>query len=448
MKHVSHLIKKEIAFAALKGNRPLLDIAREYDVMLWQVIEWALLVRQTGGQIFLDEGGEVRTSGGATESRHVPRTVFIHVPKTGGTTLDSHLADCYPAKLVCPARFHPELENLALEKDLSGYGLLSGHFYYSWILKYSGFGKETRYVTMLRDPVKRQISWYLHWMRETVRTYQHVSPLSHGWNEQCLYLSPLDTRRTQPSMREHLAAAKEALESFFFVGIQERFAESAGMLFQSLGMKRPSTIRVRNTAQKHAVELSRELLDEIVERNWADIELYEYAKSLFEARLQQQKEPESAVLEVAEPLPREIHYRAEDILRGDNWHEREGLDQAHPWRWSGPDVESTLEFSMQIDEAVEYRASIQVLNAMNTRILKSFRMFVNDIPLEPVERRDEENRLFLDGFVVGKSVLREQPNLCVRFVVSETKMPREINPRVDDDRPCGFAFTEFHFVEI
>ena len=81
---------------------------------------------------------------------------FIHLHKTGGTTLHALLAASFPKKRVCPERF--ETLHLWSPSELSNYDLFSGHFD-CFALHYIP-RQRVRTVTMLRDPVERQISHY------------------------------------------------------------------------------------------------------------------------------------------------------------------------------------------------------------------------------------------------------------------------------------------------
>ena len=81
---------------------------------------------------------------------------FIHVPKTGGTTLRSLLTACFPQTHIDPSRL--ELHSPAV---LARYNFFHGHFdYFSTRLIPRN---RIRRVSIFRDPVQRLISRYRYY---------------------------------------------------------------------------------------------------------------------------------------------------------------------------------------------------------------------------------------------------------------------------------------------
>ncbi len=91
------------------------------------------------------------------------KLVFLHLPKTGGTTLHHHFAQHFAPEEICPERF----SNLHAWKreDLDRYRYFSGHFNFDQVRLIPG---PLFIVTVLRDPVERLMSNYLFWKRHTV----------------------------------------------------------------------------------------------------------------------------------------------------------------------------------------------------------------------------------------------------------------------------------------
>ena len=78
---------------------------------------------------------------------------FIHLPKTGGTTLHNMLSDCFPLDRVFPVGSH-SLYNFSAA-ELSKYVFFSGHadyFSFSFIPR-----KLVRRISVFREPVPRLI---------------------------------------------------------------------------------------------------------------------------------------------------------------------------------------------------------------------------------------------------------------------------------------------------
>jgi hypothetical protein len=91
------------------------------------------------------------------------RLVFLHLAKTGGTTLDHHFAQAFAADEICPK--NSDLYDLSTE-ELARYRYFSGHFVYDQLRRIPG---PIFTVTVLRNPIERVISNYYFLKRHTPR---------------------------------------------------------------------------------------------------------------------------------------------------------------------------------------------------------------------------------------------------------------------------------------
>lgn len=83
-------------------------------------------------------------------------TAFIHLPKTGGTTLSNLLNACFPLEHICPQHFNAlHFYSLA---ELAKYDFFTGHFDY-FSLRFIP-RQRIRCLSIFRDPVERLISFY------------------------------------------------------------------------------------------------------------------------------------------------------------------------------------------------------------------------------------------------------------------------------------------------
>jgi hypothetical protein len=90
------------------------------------------------------------------------KLVFLHIPKTGGTSLHHHFAAHFAPEEICPERFS-RLDRYAPE-ELDRYRYFSGHYNFDQLRLIPG---PLFIVTVLRDPAERLLSNYYFWKRHT-----------------------------------------------------------------------------------------------------------------------------------------------------------------------------------------------------------------------------------------------------------------------------------------
>ncbi len=240
---------------------------------------------------------------------------YLHIPKTAGTSLISFLDAQFDQSQICPAQLLPQLFQLDSDK-LSNYDFFRGHL---WFGLGRFVGSDLNYITMLRDPVQRTISWYSHVKREP-HAYRHDRVVSENWslldfvtdketqwdmvNAQTLFLAAdLDFDRLSKDPvgygraaiqdyaarnkdRELLDLAKSRLEKFMFFGIAERMNQSLQMLSHTLDVYPRFSHKKLNVSENRPVgnELSSDTIRAIREITSLDQELYNWAVETFESR--------------------------------------------------------------------------------------------------------------------------------------------------------------------
>ena len=202
--------------------------------------------------------------------------VFVHIPKTAGTSLrnaleraaDDHtiLRDYGKAPETSPALFnlvHVQKKPLQLREvfDNEKRGvLLSGHFPAH---RYWEIFRPKSFVTFVRDPVDRVMSEHNHFV-------------SHqGWTASLDEFA--STQRFRNVMSKFLSRVN--LKRFGFIGIMENFEADISALGRFLGTELPP--RRDNTGSYHgllASPVTPEMRGRIAELNPDDIELYERLK--------------------------------------------------------------------------------------------------------------------------------------------------------------------------
>ena len=240
---------------------------------------------------------------------------YLHIPKTAGTSLISFLDSQFDSSEICPAQLLPNLFGLA-KSDLSQYRFFRGHL---WHGLNTYLKKDLAYITMLRDPVQRTISWYSHVRREP-DAYRHDRVVNENWslhdfvtdeatnwdlvNAQTLFLAvDLDYEKLakdpvgygqavvreyagRKNDRELLSLAKSRLEQCVFVGLAERMRESLQLLSHTLGLYPRIEERKLNVSANRPSPntLSGETLAAINRLTELDRELYDWAAPIFEQR--------------------------------------------------------------------------------------------------------------------------------------------------------------------
>ena len=255
---------------------------------------------------------------------HTPSgtTIFLHIPKAAGSTLTAIIQRQYRSEemiksyeLMFAAATHEKLSSLesarfrytyvktmAPEK-LAQVKVLMGHEGFGF---HNLFSSPTKYITMLREPVERVISHYyyvlshpknrlydpVHSQNMDLADFVHSGLSVEVDNSQTKYLAGLETPYLAYGEYgdELLAQAQKNLQQYFaVVGLTERFDASLLLLKRQLGWQMPFYTRVnvsRNRPPKK--QISPSIVEQIKEYNRLDLELYQFAKRLFEEQVQQQ----------------------------------------------------------------------------------------------------------------------------------------------------------------
>lgn len=237
------------------------------------------------------------------DGQPVSPLVFVHIPKTAGTSVRLMIERIYgtPSVFTC-AQFRVSLERFrALAPAERGrYRVLAGHV---------AFGAHTLFpvpaatITFLRDPVERVVSLYSYarsepthplYQRMTTsdcafRTFLHEYKLPQANNGQTRFMAG-DEAAGAPfgsCTGAMLDQAKRNLaEGCRVFGLVERMDESLDMMRRSLNWARLPVGRDNVTRQRlRREQLDPRDLDALHEANALDAELYRFALELFRTRL-------------------------------------------------------------------------------------------------------------------------------------------------------------------
>lgn len=403
---------------------------------------------------------------------------FLHIPKTAGTTFTAILHNQFNPNEICPAtRWYSVLE--IPSEALSQYHVIAGHMTYSL---HRVIQKRLIYITMLRDPIERAISYY-----EQVRRMQPHYPYKKFYTqnmsledfivdpeinfattnaavmmigenyslEQVRNLFAIrnyDDDFTPPPTptREFLERAKQRLEEFAFVGLAERFADSINLLTYTFAWHPIGATQELNKSRGRIKreDLPQRTIDAIIEQNQLDIELYEFAKALFERRYRHMME-ELLDLDYRHlyATPKEMVDTLEvdfsKALPGTGWQPSEPDNPG--FRWTGPSTVSTLELPLRQDK--ELLLTFRIVTTIAQDILDSFRVEVNNTPVAlAAEVFGTLPGIKLSAKLTPELLASSNAFTRISFHVNRTISPREIWQNNSDERLLGVAIADFRIM--
>lgn len=234
------------------------------------------------------------------------KIIFLHIPKTAGSSLNFILLKIYGLKKMFFITYKKQQDFIDLPADkINYYDVILGHHSFG-IHKY--ISSDIKYITFLRDPVSKVISYYHYAKRnqfhrfykiindenisieEFVRNDKHFNPV---YNDQTKRLAGLKTKTNNELItKETLKEAIYNIDNHFAVaGITERFDESILLMKKELGWSYPTYIK-QNVAKKSEKkdEITEDIKQLIIEKNQYDIELYNYVNEKLDKTIEANKE--------------------------------------------------------------------------------------------------------------------------------------------------------------
>lgn len=235
----------------------------------------------------------------------IKKIVFLHIPKTGGTTLHQIIERQYRPDVIYTlnqqqGRSIESFEALP-ESKRNAIRVLKGHTYFG--LR-SCLSKSNVFITLLREPINRIISHYFY-VRGFPGHYLHQDVTSRGLSLEEYAENPLseelDNGQTRLISgvtgvpiggvnRMMFEKAKENLRTYFsVVGVTERFDEFLILLKKTFGWKNCFYIQANVSKQRRKKrKLPKGTLKMIEEKNIFDIKLYHFASEMFDEAIRRQ----------------------------------------------------------------------------------------------------------------------------------------------------------------
>lgn len=397
--------------------------------------------------------------------------VFLHLPKTAGTSFTHVLQRHFAPQDTCPAYLNDELAQLTPEA-IGSYRLVRGHFFYDALayLHLSDFST----VTYLRDPVERVLSTYTH-------LQEHPDPQHHPWGAgktlgefldhplARAHVTNLQTRRLAARLRidawSHMEAAvaseteevlagrwpraREAmriLEEMTFFGLAERFDESMALLAYTFAWRPLADSPRLNVAPQRQTRqnVPANLIERILELNQEDQTLYDYARQLFNARyaalvptlLDEHYQRHSPIF--ASPRAAWHVSFGGPLPNARGWYDPEspGAEEGG-WRWLGPELVATLDLALAGGRDLRVRCCVAHVIAPD--VLESLRLDVNDHPVALARKSDGRAGLILDGTIPAAAIGAFPGASRLTFRISRTVAPSSQDPTSGDGRRLGVA---------
>lgn len=236
--------------------------------------------------------------------------IFLHIPKAAGSTLQAIIERQYHPESVYTIDGTRVRESIETFKQLSeaqrvGIRVLQGHMSFG-LHRY--LPQPTVYITLLREPVERILSHY-HYVLSQPSHYLHQQVVGAGMslkdyvssgisleldNGQTRILSGVEELEASAGFgscsSDMLAEAKRNLgKHFAVVGLSERFDESLLLLRRAFGWRHVYYTRQNvGTVGSSSAELDCETRGALKRWNELDSELYEFARGLFEQKIEEQ----------------------------------------------------------------------------------------------------------------------------------------------------------------
>ena len=220
------------------------------------------------------------------------KAVFVHLPKTAGTSFHVALREALGAGAVSPSFIATHLSPADAER-LDRYAIISGHISMADVRRYF---PDRVILTILRDPVDRCLSWYYFARKGSTRAFasdfveakrrsiedffalDYKITYRNIFNRQVRQLGD-HVLNVEADLGRATENAKDVLRSAVWVGRQESLAADLVRLGQALPELADLTLPTINaTGDRRAQDdLAPALIDRIRALNEYDMELYSFA---------------------------------------------------------------------------------------------------------------------------------------------------------------------------
>lgn len=405
---------------------------------------------------------------------------FTHIPKSGGTSFDEFLSTLFSAREILPPRLQILGPDYWKPADWRRYRYFHGGHPYLRVCQQ----KPAHFVTLLRDPVKRIVSQYWHLRRsgdlsdtlpEKAEPRQVLRKLARslsldewvrlpvtqpGAYPRNTYIGLLTEghlvvrRSGATQLRQLMERAKQALATeFAFCGIVEEYLRSKQLFCRIFGLPSHFADGEERCNVSPFTEArqppSPETVEFIRRENAADLELYSYARRLFDERWAMFQELPRDEIEqwdgrlregVVAPEAGELIFPARE-LRGSGLHREETRKSGRTHRWCGGLPVTTIDLAADLPVGAEATLRFHLARVISDKAYKSFAVTLDgSTPLRARTRwrfghYEHYSRFRVTPEMAGRPLHRVE-------IHCETEYPPQTGDASDDKRPLGAAIQQ------
>ncbi|PHG57690.1 sulfotransferase family 2 domain-containing protein [Bacillus toyonensis] len=229
--------------------------------------------------------------------------VFVHISKTGGTTLRNILDKQYGSNSLgiyadpsIPTFNSKEkilnmiLQHIHTAKSISGhfsYGMKYDHIAPEPLLSLIDTPRNISHITMLRNPVENIFSLYHHYKRNNYFNIQSSNVTFETFIKQKLYYPNYQTLRVSGTDIPDLSVAKNnIINNFSIVGITDMYNESIFLMKERFNWKDIKYQKLNHFVKTDSVQnIPNELIKLINLDNKLDFKLYTFTKQLLKQKI-------------------------------------------------------------------------------------------------------------------------------------------------------------------
>jgi hypothetical protein len=394
--------------------------------------------------------------------------LFLHIPKTAGTSLKRFLYHQVSAQACL---LDPSLPATLEEGELDRYQLVAGHLDYDFVGRYR---RRPFVLTSLRHPVDRALSAYYY--QRTPRLAIQIRSIApqigeaaaerilddlrrverHGTLRDFLRAEPDLARKTLGNVQTEylagagtvaahgaepdrlLAVAREHLQACDGLLLAERLPETLALINPEWGERARTSLPSDNTTpdRRPMREHAPDELEALAELTSLDLDLYRYAEQLIEqsGKIARPRNPFSVA------LPEAADYTFDQPIHGHGWHVRE-LRDGDWYCWTDRDAALTLKLA----SAGDHELHCDVKYAASGDAWADLAVSVNGHPVALTSKPDvPPGRITarIPGHWLGQS----PGQVSIGFRVAHTVRPSDLDSNNPDTRRLGIALSRVRLV--